>query len=62
LFVEKRKKRQVVYNLIYVFLKLMLLLQMTTVNVANVERVFSATSVVKNKLRNNIGDKLLNHW
>jgi hypothetical protein len=39
-------------------LKLILLLPATT---ANVERVFSAVSLVKNNLRNSMDDELLNH-
>jgi hypothetical protein len=40
-------------------LKLTLLLPVAT---ANVERVFSAMRLVKKKLRNSIGDELLNHF
>ena len=51
-------KKHVVYDLVYMLLKLILLLPVAT---ANVERVFSAMSLVKNKLRNSMGDELLNH-
>ena len=51
-------KKHVIYDLVYMLLKLILLLPVAT---ANVERVFSAMSLVKNKLRNSMGDKLLNH-
>ena len=49
-------KRHIVYNLVYLLLKLVLLLPVAT---ANVERAFSAMSFVKNKLRNKMGDSLL---
>ena len=42
----------------YLLLKLILILPVAT---ASVERVFSAMSLVKNKLRNSMGDELLNH-
>ena len=51
-------KKHLVYDLVYLLLKLILLLP---VAVASVERVFSAMSLVKNKLRNSMGDDLLNH-
>jgi hypothetical protein len=51
-------KKHVVYDLVYTLLKLILLLPVAT---ANVERVFSAMSLVKNKLRSSMGDELLNH-
>jgi hypothetical protein len=38
---------------------LVLILPVATVSV---ERVFSASSLVKNKLRNSMGDDLLNYW
>ena len=51
-------KKHLVYDLVYLLLKLILILPVAT---ANVERVFSAMSLVKNKLRNSMGDELLNH-
>jgi hypothetical protein len=51
-------KKHVVYDLVYMLLKLILLLPMTT---TNVKRVFYTMSLVKNKLRNSMGDELLNH-
>jgi hypothetical protein len=51
-------KKHLVYDLVYTLLKLILILPVAT---ANVERVFSAMSLVKNKLRNSMGDKLLNY-
>jgi hypothetical protein len=51
-------KKHVVYDLVYMLLKLILFLPVATVNV---ETVFSAMSLVKNKLRNSMGDDLLNH-
>jgi hypothetical protein len=52
-------KKHIVYDLFYMLLKLILLQQMATKT--NVERVFSTISLVKNKLRNSMGDELLNH-
>ena len=49
-------KRHIIYDLIYLLLKLVLLLPVAT---SSVERVFSAMSLVKSKLRNKIGDSLL---
>ena len=49
-------KRHIVYDLVYMLLKLVLLLPVAT---ASVERVFSAMSLVKSKLRNKMGDSLL---
>jgi hypothetical protein len=49
----------VLYDLVYLLLKLVLILPVATVSV---ERVFSASSLVKNKLRNGMGDDLLNYW
>ena len=46
-------KKHLVYDLIYLLLKL--------IATANIERVFSAMGLVKNKLRNSMGDELLNH-
>jgi hypothetical protein len=42
-------KRHKVFDMVYLFLKLVLLLPMAT---ASVERAFSAMSLVKTKLRN----------
>jgi hypothetical protein len=50
--------KHVVYDLVYLLLKLILLLPVAT---ANVERAFSSMSLVKNKLRNSMGDDLLNY-
>ena len=44
------------YDMVYEFLKLVLLLPVAT---ASVERVFSAMVFVKTKLRNKMGDSLL---
>ena len=52
-------KKHVVYDLVYMILKLILLLP---VAMANVERVFSSMSLVNKKLRNSMGDELLNHF
>jgi hypothetical protein len=49
----------VLYDLVYLLLKLVLILPVATVSA---ERVFSASSLVKNKLRNSMGDDLLNYW
>ena len=49
-------RRHLVYKFVYMLLKLVLLLPVAT---ANVERAFSAMSLVKNKLRNKMGDGLL---
>ncbi|XP_062179392.1 uncharacterized protein LOC133884000 [Phragmites australis] len=49
-------KKDKVYDLVYLLLKLVLLLPMAT---ASVERVFSAMSLVKSKLRNRMGDSVL---
>ncbi|XP_074277211.1 uncharacterized protein LOC141600853 [Silene latifolia] len=45
------------YQLVYLLLRLVLILPVAT---ASVERVFSAMTYVKNKLRNSMGDQLLN--
>uniref|UniRef100_A0A0A9BHB4 HAT C-terminal dimerisation domain-containing protein n=1 Tax=Arundo donax TaxID=35708 RepID=A0A0A9BHB4_ARUDO len=50
-------QKHLIYNLVYLLLKLVLLLPVAT---ASVERVFSAMTFVKNKLRNRMGDQLLN--
>ncbi|XP_062197358.1 uncharacterized protein LOC133900265 [Phragmites australis] len=49
-------KKHKVYDLVYLLLKLVLLLPVAT---ASVERVFCAMSLVKSKLRNRMGDGLL---
>jgi len=49
-------KRHKVYDMVYLLLKLVLLLPVAT---ASVERVFSALTLVKPKLRNKLGDSLL---
>ena len=51
-------KKHLVYDLVYLLLKLILILPVAT---AFVERVFSSMSFVKNKMRNSMGDELLNH-
>ena len=48
--------RHIVHHLVYLLLKLVLILP---VAMANVERAFSAMSIVKSKLRNKMGDSLL---
>ena len=48
-------KRHIVYDMVYLLLKLVLLLLVAT---TSVERVFSALSLVKTKLRNKMGDSL----
>ncbi|XP_021737592.1 uncharacterized protein LOC110737558 [Chenopodium quinoa] len=45
------------FPLIHLLIKLMLILPVAT---ASVERVFSAMTCVKNKLRNSMGDQLMN--
>jgi hypothetical protein len=49
--------KHVLYDWVYLLLKLVLILPVAT---ASVDRVFSALSVVKSKLRNSMCDKLLN--
>ena len=49
-------RRHMVHHLVYLLLKLVLILSVAT---ANVERAFSAMSLVKSKLRNKMGDSLL---
>ena len=46
----------IVHNFVNLLLKLVLILPVAT---TNVERAFSAMSLVKNKLRNKMGDSLL---
>ncbi|KAJ8768080.1 hypothetical protein K2173_021020 [Erythroxylum novogranatense] len=53
--VETRK--HIVYPLVYLLLKLALILPVTT---ATVERSFSAMNIIKSRLRNRMGDDLLN--
>jgi hypothetical protein len=50
------KKRHIVFDMVFLLLKLILLLP---VAIASVERAFSAMSLVKTKLRNKMGDSLL---
>lgn len=50
-------QRSVVYRLVYLLVKLALTLPVTT---ASVERAFSAMKIVKNRLRNRMGDQFLN--
>ncbi|KAL3639795.1 hypothetical protein CASFOL_014763 [Castilleja foliolosa] len=50
-------QKHVTYPAIYLLIKLMLILPVAT---AGVERVFSGMTFVKNKLRNSMGDQLLN--
>jgi hypothetical protein len=45
-----------VFNMVFLLLKLILLLRVAT---TSVERAFSAMSLVKTKLRNKMGDSLL---
>jgi hypothetical protein len=49
-------RSHIVHNLVYFLLKLVLLLPVAT---ENIERAFSAMSFVKSKLRNKMGDSLL---
>ena len=49
--------KHIVYPLVYLLLKLALILPIVT---ASVERSFSAMNIIKNKLRNRIGDDWLN--
>jgi len=50
-------KRHENFPLVYLLIKLMLILPIAT---ASVERVFSAMTCVKNKLRNSMGDQFMN--
>ena len=50
-------KRDIVYPLVYMLLKLALILPVAT---ATVERAFSAMNIVKNRLRNRMGDTWMN--
>ncbi|KAI3897135.1 hypothetical protein MKX03_025997, partial [Papaver bracteatum] len=51
-------KRNIVYPLVYLLITLSLILPVAT---ATVERVFSAMHIVKNRLRNSIGNEWLNN-
>jgi hypothetical protein len=51
-------KQSMLFIIVYMLLKFILLLP---VAMDNVERVFSGMSLVKNKLRNGMGDEHLNH-
>ena len=50
-------KKNTVYPLVYLLVKLALILPIST---TSVERGFSAMKIVKNRLRNRMGDQLLN--
>ncbi len=50
-------RKHIVYPLVYQLVKLALILPVAT---ASVERAFSAMNIVKNRLRNRIGDQLMN--
>ena len=50
-------KKNVSYPLIYLLITLALILLVTT---ATVERVFSTMNIIKNRLRNQIGDQWMN--
>ena len=52
-------KKNVSYPLIYLLVTLALFLLVTT---ATVERVFSTMNIIKNRLRNQIGDQQMNDW
>ena len=58
-FVEKmvKIKKNVSYPLVYSLVILALILLIAT---ATVERVFSAINIIKNRLRNQIGDQWIN--
>ena len=56
LFQKYSSKRDKVYHWIYLLIKLVLLLSVAT---ACVERIFSEMTFIKNKLRNKMGDRLL---
>ena len=51
--------KHIVYPLVYLLLKLTLILLVAT---TSVERSFSAMNIIKNKLRNRIGDDWLNDY
>ncbi|XP_031378142.1 zinc finger MYM-type protein 1 [Punica granatum] len=50
-------RRHIVYPLVYLLMKLALILPVAT---ASVERIFSAMKIVKNRLRNKMGDSWMN--
>ena len=50
-------KKDKVYPLVYLLITLALVLPVAT---ATVERVFSGMNIVKNRLRNRMGDQLMN--
>ena len=50
-------KKNVVYPLLYLLVKLVIILPVAT---ASVEQVFSAMNLVKTRLRNHLGDAFLN--
>lgn len=52
-----QSKKHCAYSLVYLLVKLALLLPVET---ANVERVISATKIVKTQLHNHLGDDLMN--
>ena len=50
-------KKNVSYPLVYLLVTLALILLVAT---ANIERAFSAMNIIKNRLRNQIGDQWMN--
>jgi len=50
-------KRHIIYSLVYRLLKLAMILPVAT---TTVERTFSAMKIVKNRLRNQMGDEFMN--
>ena len=52
-------KRDKVYHWVYLLIKLVLLLPVAT---TSVERIFPAVTFIKNKLRNKMGDSLLDDY
>ena len=52
-------KKDIVYQLVFSFLKLVLILPVAT---ATVERVFSVIMYVNNRLRNRMGDRWMNDY
>jgi hypothetical protein len=52
-----KTKSSLKYPIVYKLLKLVLVLPIAT---ASIERVFSATDLVENKLTNRVGEQLLN--
>ena len=51
------KKTNVSYSLVYLLVTLALILLVAT---ANIERAFSVMNIIKNRLRNQIGDQWMN--